>query len=141
MELLLVIAIIAIMAAMAIPVLGTFINRTQIDATTDDVVSALRYAQQKAAASQEDSRYGVYFDDPNNAFYIFRGDAFGVNPSENIKYTYPNAITISQSFVGNEVNFEKLHGTTADTGTITITNTSGDTKQVTINSAGTIEKN
>ncbi len=138
-ELILVIAIIAILAAMAIPTLGNFSNRTQIDATTSEIISALRFAQQKAMAVEQDSMHGVYFDEPNNKFVLFRGNNYGDNPSENIEFDYPNVINVAQGFTNNQVDFEKLFGTTSDTGNITITNNINQTKTVSVSSVGKIE--
>jgi prepilin-type N-terminal cleavage/methylation domain-containing protein len=138
-ELILVIAIIAVLAAMAVPTIGTFANRTQTDSTTEEVVSALRYAQQKAMAGIQGSKFGVYFDDPNNKFYVFRGDSFGENPDEHIEFSYPDSVTVSQGFVGSEVNFERIQGMTADVGNITVTNNIGQTEQISVSAEGKIE--
>lgn len=138
-ELILVIAIMAILAALTIPAMGQFANRTQIDATTDEIISALRFAQAKAMAVEQDSKFGVYFDNANQKFYIFRGLNFGDNPSENIEYSYPNTINLVQAFTNNQADFEKLFGTTIDTGNITITNNIGQTKIISISTEGKIE--
>jgi len=138
-ELILVIAISATLAALAVPTIGQFSNRTQIDATSDEVISALRFAQAKAMAVEQDSKFGVYFDNANQKFYIFRGSNFGDNPSENIEYNYPNTITVAQGFTNNQADFEKLFGTTTDTGNITITNNIGQTRIVSISEVGKIE--
>lgn len=138
-ELILVIAIMAILATLAVPAIGQFSNRTQIDATTNEIVSALRLAQSKAMAVEQDSKFGVHFDDSNQKFYVFRGDNFGDNPSENLEFSYPETTQVSQNFTGNKVSFAKLFGITSDTGNITITNNIGQTKIININSVGKIE--
>ncbi|MFA6295974.1 MAG: prepilin-type N-terminal cleavage/methylation domain-containing protein [Patescibacteria group bacterium] len=138
-ELILVIAISATLAALAVPTIGQFSNRTQIDATETEIISALRLAQAKAMAVEQDSKFGVYFDNVNQKFYIFRGLNFGDNPSENIEYNYPNVINVAQSFTGNQADFEKLFGTTTDTGNIVITNNIGQTRTINVSSVGKIE--
>lgn len=138
-ELILVIAIIAIIAAGSIPFLASFNQRSQGDAVAREVVSALRFAQQKAIASENDSQFGVYFDDPSNEFIIFRGASYGLNPVEDRVFSYEDSVTISQSFTGDEVNFEKVTGNTADFGTINITTSTGIAYPVTISSLGRIE--
>ncbi len=138
-ELILVIAISATLAALAIPTIGQFSNRTQIDATETEIISALRFAQAKAMAVRQDSKFGVYFDNANRKFYIFRGNNFGDNPAENIEYNYPNTINIVQAFTNNQADFEKLFGTTTDTGNITITNNIGQTRIISVSAIGKIE--
>lgn len=138
-ELILVIAIIAILAGATVPVLGNFTQRTQIDSTAREVVSALRFAQQKSMANENDSEFGVYFDDANNEFIVFRGSSYGSFPAEDRVFTYPDSITISQGFASSEVNFEKLTGETADIGSITISNNVDGLFTVTTSSLGKIE--
>lgn len=138
-ELILVVSIIAIIAAGSIPFLASFNQRSQGDAVAREVVSALRFAQQKAVASENDSQFGVYFDDPSNEFIIFRGASYGVNPAEDRVFSYEDSVTISQGFAGDEVNFEKVTGNTSDAGTINIITSTGVSYPVTISSLGKIE--
>lgn len=140
-ELILVIAIISALAVLSVPVLGNFSGRTQIDSTTNEIVSALRFAEQKAMAVENDSQFGVYFDDANNKFYLFRGTSYTDFPSERIEYVYSDSITVTQSFVDNDVDFNKLYGTTSDTGNITVTNNIGGSRTVNVSALGKIERN
>ncbi|MBU1167645.1 prepilin-type N-terminal cleavage/methylation domain-containing protein [Patescibacteria group bacterium] len=140
-ELILVIALIAIMAAVAVPTVSSFSNRAQLDSTTDELRSALRLAQQRAMAVNQDSAFGVYFDDGNKKFYIFRGANYGDFPAENVEFSYSGSLTISQSFVGNEVDFDKLYGTTSDTGTISINSSIGLSESIDVSALGKIERN
>lgn len=139
LELILVIAIIAILAAATVPLMGNFNQRTQVDAVAREVVSALRFAQQKSIATESDSQFGVYFDDSNNQFIIFRGSVYGSFPAEDRVYSYSNAITVSQTFPLNEVNFEKGTGNTIDVGSISVTNNIGGSFAVTVSGQGKIE--
>lgn len=140
-ELIIVIAIISILAVLSVPVVGNFASRTQIDATTSEVVSALRFSQQKAMAVEQDSQFGVYFDDANNKFYLFRGTSYTDFPNERIEYTYSDSTTITQGFSDGDIDFDKLYGTTTDDGNITITNNIGITHTINISPEGKVERN
>lgn len=139
LELILVIAIIAILAAATVPLMGNFNQRTQVDAVARQMVSALRFAQQKSVATESDSQFGVYFDDGNNRFIVFRGATYGSFPAEDRIYTYTDAITVTQSFPSNEVTFEKGTGNTVDIGSISIANDVGGLFTVTVSGQGKIE--
>lgn len=138
-ELILVIALIAIIAASSIPLLGNVTSQNRTNATAREVVSALRLAQQKAMAGNQDSEFGVYFDDINKEFTVFRGASYGVNPSDDITFDYEDSVVVSQSFAGDEVNIQKLTGSTSDVGTIAISDSSGSSEAITISSQGKIE--
>lgn len=139
-ELILVVALLAVMAGLAIPVVGSFNNRSQMDATTQDVISALRFAEGRAMAVEQGSRFGVYFDTAARKFYVFRGDNFGTNPAENIEYGYSSSLNLAESFSGHEVNFEKLTGETFDAGNIVLTNNVGQTVTISVTAEGKIER-
>lgn len=139
LELVLVVAITVILAATSVPLLLNVTSRNRANAVSREVVSALRLAQKRSMSGLQDSEFGVYFDDSSKQFIVFRGASYGLNPSDDLVFNYASSITISQSFSSSEVNLEKITGSTADTGTIAITDTSGNAESISVSSQGKIE--
>ena len=69
-ELITVMVIIAILAALTVPGLGTWIAHYRLRSGTRDIVSVMRTAQMRAVSYN--IRYGVAFDPANKQFQIYR---------------------------------------------------------------------
>lgn len=132
-EFLLVIAIIAILLTLTIPLGISFYKRQQLDVTTEGVIQALRRAQLKAM-SQADYSFGIYLGSGQTGQYIlFRGSSYGSHDDEEIFDISENI-----SFSGlSEVVFSKLEGIPSATGDIVLTS-DGDTETININEVGRI---
>ena len=132
-ELLLVIAIVAILLALTIPLGISFYKRQQLDVTTEEVIQALRRAQLKAM-SQADYDFGVYLGSGQTGEYIlFRGSSYGSHDEEEIFDISDNI-----SFSGlSEVVFSKLEGISSVTGDIVLTSDI-DIEIININEVGRI---
>jgi len=142
LELLLVLAIIAIIAAFTFPIYTGFQLSQIHDTRTEEIVQALRQAQSKSMAGQNDSSWGVYFDSSNNKFVIFQGTSYASRVSD---YDYETELesTLSLSNIsinggGSEVVFTKIDGSTTDYGSLDLT-TDEDTATISINAAGLVE--
>ena len=77
MELIIVMAIIALGAVLMVPNIAGWIPHYRLRSATRDVVSALRVAQMKAVARNMDHR--VTFDSGEGSYFIMRRTTAGVN--------------------------------------------------------------
>jgi len=117
-EILIVIAIIAFLVILTLPWGIGFYRTQQLDATTDQIVQALRRAQLNAMSVDNDSAFGVYFGSGQTGQYVlFRGSSYPGDDEE----VFDIIDDISFSGDISEVVFSKLDGTPDVTGDITIT--------------------
>ncbi len=150
-EILLVMAILAILSSGAFMWLGGYRNATEVDSASKSIVSALRTAQSFAVSGKDSKNWGVYFDAAGNKFTLFRdeGDGFdGTGPNlvaekeENFLSSFIKIKSIS--LAGNGISkgaiFSKTKGETAQNGTILIegTNESNICKKIQIDPSGLV---
>jgi len=146
-EVLLTVAIMAILSAISV---GSYLSthrRTLLDSTSQEMTVYLRFAQQKALSQEEGQDWGIHFENPSSGagFYaLFFGNPYNSgNVRERIylpggiKYLVPSpGLTI-------DVIFERLSGTPNGSQSIEITfvgEGAGTTnkKTISINAAGAI---
>jgi len=133
LEVLLVIAIIAILAGMGLPVYQTFQVRNDLDLAVNATSQSLRRAQFLSQAVEGDSSWGVYIQP--ESMTIFRGNSYA---SRDVNYDEVFSLSgiITPSGVG-EIIFDKLTGSPQNTGIITLS-TPNDSRTITINEKGMI---
>lgn len=127
MEMIIVLAVIALMTAAITPFYRTFYLGQQLDSTTDELVSNLRRAQTKAIISEEDARWGIRWG--TGVYIIFNEN----DPSLDEEVDYPDNITIQAP---GDIIFDQLTGTTSTTGEITL----NQTEIINLNAQGRINK-
>lgn len=128
-ELLVVVAIFAILAVVSDSVYVNLKSSSNLKIATTSVVQAIRHAQINSQAVKEDSKWGIEI--LSNEVIIFKNN-----------YVYPGSLSLDlpKGIVPSgisEIIFEKMSGSTTTTGTITLTNSSG-VKNILINEKGTI---
>ncbi len=106
-EVLLVIAILGIIAGLSSPFLITFKTEQDLNSTTEEVVSVLKKAREKAINGEKDSLWGVNFSQPFQ--YILFRENFNPGSPENETFQYFKNILLTTS--KPEVKFLKLKGT------------------------------
>lgn len=134
LEVLLVVAMIAMMGALSAPVYLKFQNQNDIDNTTTLLVQTLRRAQLSARAGHNDSSWGVYIQ--NGSITLFSGNDYSLRNSD-----FDDTININPniSINGNqEIIFSKLHGEPNVNGNTTLT-LATVIKSISINSKGTVD--
>lgn len=104
LELIVVIAVFAITAATTLPFLGRFQQRATLQSTTEDVVQALRTAQQRAMAGERDESFGVEFLQGEYVEYI------GLDYAHRSRaFDRRHVVLRSLHFVGDrDINFTRL---------------------------------
>ena len=128
-ELVVVMAIIAIGAAFVAPNIGGWIPNYRLRSASRDVTSALRMAQMKAISNN--TQYHVSFNPGAGSFILQYQNTGGVWVNDGSAETLPQGVLISNiSFPGNNAQFNP--NSTSSTGSITLTNTKGSTKKITL---------
>jgi prepilin-type N-terminal cleavage/methylation domain-containing protein len=134
-EVILVIALFAMIGLLAAPVLSKFLTQTYLQSKTQEVESALRTAQINSVSGKANSKWGVNIS--NSSIKIYKGNSFATrDASADITYDIPGSVTITST----DVNFDKLTGKPNSAATIVISSSVG-TKTVTLNAAGTVDSN
>src|SRR3989338_2627940 len=106
-ELIVVIAIAALLGGLALPALRIGQKNSDLEAAAESLVSVLRMAQSRTLASEGASQYGVFFDTAASpyAYILFKGAAYGSRDmSADETHALPlgveiSAVTIPQSTV------------------------------------------
>jgi len=132
-EILIVVAIIAILISFTLPLGLDFYRSQQLETQSQGVIQALRRAQLKAMSVEDDSRFGVYLTNDN--YTLFKGSSYltrDVNFDE--VFDLPMIINVSGL---TEVVFFKLEGKPNQTGNIILSSDS-DSRTININEMGRI---
>lgn len=134
LEVLLSVAVIALIAGIGTPVYQSLQNRNNLDITATSVVQSLRRAQILSQAADGDTSWGVHATSGN--ITLFRGTSFA---SREAAYdeVFDMSPTITPSGL-TEVVFSKFSGESQMTGTMTLTSAANETRTITINEKGTI---
>jgi prepilin-type N-terminal cleavage/methylation domain-containing protein len=134
-ELLLVIALIAIIAAGSAPIYTSFLTRQQQRNKVAELVSSLNMARVSAEAGRNDSDWGVFAN--NDEITLFSGPSYaGRDQSLDVTYGVPPAVSITN----NEVLFERPDGE-ADSSAVFVVSVGSETETVTVNVDGTVSLN
>lgn len=115
-ELLMVIAIVAIVFAFSTPYALNFYRSNLINDAQTNIVSTLERAKHYAILQKNDSNFGVHID--ADSITLFQGDTYVVEDVNNEVIQLTAGITYSGPA---DIVFSKLTGTTATTSTTTIT--------------------
>ncbi len=135
-ELIVVIVIIAIGAAFIAPNIGAWIPNYRLRSATRDIVSLMRTAQMKAVSSNR--HYGVYFD-PGGSIILQQTTASDTSvdgnwSNEGEALILPPGVTITGiSFPNRRAHFNS--DSTSATGSMTLQNTKGNSKRITLTPA------
>ena len=132
-EMIIVIAILALMIVVSISVYSNFQSHNNLEIATYSVVEAIRHAKSNTEQVNGDSRWGVNIS--SGDVTVFKGDSYSTrDTSSDQKLSLPNGITVSGL---SEVVFEKVTGVALTVGTTTLSR-DGVNKDIYINAKGTI---
>jgi len=125
LELLIVIAIVFILAAIATPSFRIFQKESGLDNSAQEIVNTLRFAQNKTLASEGASRYGVYFNVATqpNQYALFKGNNYATrDPSLDETHKLPGYIEIYNINLGGgyETVFNRINGTSSSFGNLSL---------------------
>ncbi len=135
MEMLLSVALIAIVAGISMPVYYALQVRSDLDITVTEIVQTARRAELMAQANESDDDWGVRLN--SGSLLLFKGDSYATRDQD-----FDEVIDIPSniSFGGlNEIVFEKFSGVPSASGTITVNSIINESINITINEKGGID--
>ncbi|MCW1930560.1 MAG: prepilin-type N-terminal cleavage/methylation domain-containing protein [Candidatus Kerfeldbacteria bacterium] len=134
LELLLSVAMIAILTSMVIPFSRSYYTKNGLSLATDSTVQAIRQAEHYARAQINDTQWGVYVT--TGRIVVFSGNTYATRVEvEDITFEISNTITISGT---SEFVFEKLTALPTTTGTLTLTDVDGKVANIQLSSRGMV---
>lgn len=124
-ETLLVVAMLIILSMIAVPLLNVFQTESDLQRSSQELMSTLRLAQDKTLASEDDSQFGVFFDNATTVhrYTFFKGTSYASRvPSFDETTFLPESVEFSVVNFGggNEIVYDKVDGTTSQPGSISI---------------------
>lgn len=144
LELLMSIAIMAILAAVIITPFAKFRNSKVLDTGAENALSLLSKARGNTLSSKNAYQYGVHFE--SSQLVLFRGATYSSSDANNETTLLDGALeipTITLTGGGSEVLFDRLTGKTSNDGTVIIRvkSDTSKTKTITINATGVASVN
>ena len=135
LEVILVIATIAVLAAISVPVYSKLQVKNDLDVAANTVTQTLRRAQTISQAVDGDTTWGVKLQ--TSGISLFKGASYATRDT-NFDEDYLLNGNVMPSGV-TEVVFSKLLGAPNTTGTITLTSSNNDVQNITLNSKGVLD--
>jgi len=135
LEVILVIATIAVLAAISVPVYSKLQVKNDLDVAANTVTQTLRRAQTLSQAVDGDTTWGVKLQ--TSGISLFKGASYATRDT-NFDEDYSLNGNVMPSGV-TEVVFSKLLGAPNTTGTITLTSSNNDVQNITLNSKGVLD--
>jgi len=133
-----VIAILAVIGALSVPFFQSYQVSSELFTLTDEVKRSLRLAQAQSLAGQNYDSWGIFYDDLNKQYILFKGNDFSLRDSEyDLVFEYKEIFNISNDF-SDEIYFSAFIGLPSAEGTIVLTSQNNQTQQIIINSLGVI---
>ncbi len=125
-ELIVVMVIIAIGAALTTPNISGWLRTYRLKSAARDVASTLRLAQIKAVSAN--TTYQVVFDTVHDSYILQYQDTGGAWVTEGVTQILPTGIKFNTTF-GNTASFSP-NSVIANSGDINFNNTKGTTKRI-----------
>ena len=135
-ELMMVMGILALLITISLPLAINFYKTRQLDVVENGIVQALRRAQLKSMAMENDSPFGVYISNDSKKYILFKGSSYAARDS-----AYDEIFDLSANLLVSglsEIVFSKLKGASSAIGNITLTIDS-QTETININETGRID--
>lgn len=134
LEVLLSVAIIALIAGIGTPIYQAFQVRNDLDVATNTISQSFRRAQVLSQAVDGDTTWGLSVQ--SGAIILFQGASYASrNTNFDEVFDLPGSITTSGV---SEIVYNKFTGEPQNTGTVTLTSNANETRNITINGKGTI---
>jgi len=134
LEVLLSVAVVVVLTAISIPISLALQIRNDVDVATFIAVQDLRRAQVLAQAIDGDNTWGMRTQ--VGSITLFKGASYGGrDPDFDEIFELSSSITPSGF---QEVVFAKLTGYPQTTGILTLTTSTGDVRNISVNAKGTI---
>lgn len=134
-EVLLSVALLALIGGIGVPVYNSFQNRNSLDLAATSHASSLRRAQLQAKNMAGDSSWGVRVD--SGIITVFKGNSFVTRDQTYDEiFKIPTSISLSGQ---QESIFAKFTGQPSATGSLTFTSANNESRTVTLNAKGMVQ--
>lgn len=133
-EILLIMALIALIAAFSVPLFNTFQTGSDIKVAADIVAQSLKRAESLAESGENDSNWGVHI--ATGTITVFNGNTYATRDT-----TFDDLFTISTDITATgltDIVYTKFTGEPQSTGNIVLTADSGEVWTINLNSKGTV---
>jgi len=138
-ELVVVVAILGIFVLIASQTLGLFTQQVNLNTTSQQIVSTLQLARNKTLAAEDESQYGVHFE--QSKYTLFKGNVYSSTDPDNKEYSISTTEIYEINLTGgDDIIFDRIRGTTANSGNVKVrllADTSR-TETILVNSSGSI---
>lgn len=142
-ELLLATAIFLVLAGTVTPIFGQLQVSTQLNENTSQLIQVIRQARNQSVARLNNAAHGVFLEinpSDQDRFILYQGSSYITRDSSyDLEYILDDALVISTTLVGSEINFSKDLGSPNNTGTISLTHSVTGTRTIDINRLGKVE--
>ncbi|OGY45138.1 MAG: hypothetical protein A2729_00075 [Candidatus Buchananbacteria bacterium RIFCSPHIGHO2_01_FULL_39_14] len=138
-EILIILGVLAIVATLSLPFIQSFQVSSDLTTYSEQLTQTLRRAQQKAMAGQNNSAWGVYFNNGQKKVILFKGVDYGSRDSDfDEEISYPPSFSVNTDFSGL-IFFNLYRSSPSVGGIVTITSQNNESKNITINELGIIQ--
>ncbi len=120
-EVLIVVGIVMILVGLVVAGFSIFRKEADLGHTAEEIISALRLAQNKTLASEAAEQYGVHFE--TNKYVLFKGTVYNASATDNVIFNLPFNVeidTIGLAGGQSEAIFERVSGLTEKFGQISL---------------------
>ena len=134
LEILLSIALIALLSGLSVPVYQSFQVKNDLDIASNTIAQNARRAQVLAQAVDGDTTWGIYIQ--SGSITLFQGSSYASrNTNYDEDFEMPTSIVPSGL---QEIVFSKLYGEPQVTGTVTLTTSTNETANLILNEKGMV---
>lgn len=135
-EIFLVVAISSILLVASFPIYGNLQVSSQVNTLSRNIMQTVETAKFKSVSGYNNSAHGVYFE--SGRFTLYQGFSYSLRDSSYDRVVLvDDAITITTTLAGNDVNFSKFLGYANSSGSITLNHSATQEQaRITVNSKG-----
>jgi prepilin-type N-terminal cleavage/methylation domain-containing protein len=140
-EIIVVVSIIALLIVVVALPLITFRKTQALENATNTTIAILNEARTRTLAAVGGTSYGVRIE--STQVILFTGTSYssGSSTNEITPLDSPATASASLSGGGSEIKFDRLSGTTSQSGTITLSISGGSSHTVTVSATGAVVRN
>lgn len=140
-EVLVVVTILVLIAIVTVPSFVSFRKNQALQNTTNSIVSLLQEARSKTLGSYNNTFYSVYIDTDSTT--LFTGGTYVSGDATNKTIPYESPVVLQSATLtggGSQISFDRLKGTTAQSGTIVVGIPSEAFKTISVTASGVISR-
>ena len=140
-ELIIVLGVLVIIAGLTIPFFQSFQISSNLNTYSQTLANLIYQARSQAITGQNNSSWGVFFDNEANKAILFQGANYDSRQADSEHdLNYPEFFNVATDF-GKEIVFVEFSGRPSANGTITISDSNNQSKIISINSLGLVQVN